>query len=213
MDNAYILPCEKHPDGYMHPQDSLMDGFTLQQLMDAVRNERDVTRDSVYRVFEDIAHSNLQDARSILIANMDTIIETIKRERGETGGSDYDMAWVEKSEKLAYDIYGLLLKYNSWVDVSIYYNGKRMSCVYIDEQGEHYDYHGAPHIEDGYDPRDYFRYVRDPNILSMSFEGPMYDAVNYGNNPAFMKEFNSLLNRYGLYYELGNAWNLTVTKK
>lgn len=215
MNNAYLLPSKKNPDGYMSPGDSLLDGFTMRQVMDAVEyGERVVDRETVMRVFNDMLKSQIQDARAILAANVDTIIENIKSHRGETDELSYDPAWADKAEKLANDIYKLLIKYGLWVDVNIYYNGKRMSCMYTDENGKtHYDYNGQPHIEDGYDPRDYFHYVRRPNILSMSFEADLYDVINYGENPKFMQEFDRLLDRYGLYYELGNAWNLTVTEK
>lgn len=215
MDNLYLLPCKEFPNGYMSPEDSLMSGFTVQNLIDAVAaNEPIVDRRAVLRVFNDMLAPNLQDAHAILDANMDTIIERIKNCRGEIEEPSFDPEWVEKAEKLANDIYSLLIRYHMWIDVCIYYNGKRMSCLYIDETGRnHYDYNGQPHIEEGYDPRDYFPYVRRPNILSMSFEANLYDVINYGESPKFLQEFNSLLSRYGLYYELGNAWNLTVTEK
>lgn len=66
------------------------------------------------------------------------------------------------------------------------------------------DYDAA--IENGMDPRDYFEYVREPNILSMSFEGTLYDILN--NHDMFVLQ--DLFSKYGLYYELGNAWNLSA---
>lgn len=215
MDNAYLLTSKDNPDGYMSPEDSLLDGFTMKQVMDAVTcGEPTISPDSVRKVFNDMLKVQVQDARAILEANMDTIIDSIKRQRGEDDDPSYDPDWADKADCLANDIYKLLIKYDLWVDVSIYYNGKRMSCMYTDENGKtRYDYNGQPHIEDGYDPRDYFHYVRRPNILSMSFESDLYDVINYSENPKFMREFNRLLDSYGLYYELGNAWNLTVTEK
>ena len=35
----------------------------------------------------------------------------------------------------------------------------------------------------------------------------MYDALNYGNGS---KELEELFKQYDVYYELGNAWNLSV---
>lgn len=62
-------------------------------------------------------------------------------------------------------------------------------------------------------PKDYFEYVGE-NILCMSFEGPLYELLNcyvplsYYNSVE--GEFRGILQKYGLYYELGNAWNLST---
>ena len=56
------------------------------------------------------------------------------------------------------------------------------------------------------DPRDYLQYVREPNILSMSFEGPLYQILNCHD----MFALQNLFSKYGLYYELGDAWNLSA---
>ena len=65
------------------------------------------------------------------------------------------------------------------------------------------------YLEHDMDPGDYFEYVNPEHILSMSFEGPIYHMFNYGEYKPVLKKFNELLEKYGLYYELGNAWNLT----
>ena len=66
------------------------------------------------------------------------------------------------------------------------------------------------YFEDEADPNNYFEYVREPNILSMSFEGVLYDVLNgyYGGKKE--AEFSKILEKYGLYYEIGNAWNLSI---
>ena len=46
----------------------------------------------------------------------------------------------------------------------------------------------------------------------MSFEGPLYDVLN-AYVPGWVKkedEFRKLFEKYGFYYELGNAWNLSA---
>lgn len=45
----------------------------------------------------------------------------------------------------------------------------------------------------------------------MSFEGPFYHAMNYDGG-AILEKFDDLLHEYGLYYELGDAWNLSLYK-
>ena len=63
-------------------------------------------------------------------------------------------------------------------------------------------------------PKDYFEYVVEPNILSMSFEG----GLNYLLNGYMMcgckllNQFTNIFNKYECYYELGDSWNLTIAE-
>ena len=53
--------------------------------------------------------------------------------------------------------------------------------------------------------------MREPeNILSMSFEGPLYYVLNGYEGGHLAEEFMKIFEKYGLYWELGNAWNLTA---
>lgn len=61
-------------------------------------------------------------------------------------------------------------------------------------------------IED-IDPRRYFEYA--DGCLSMSFEGAFYSIMNNDSSYKLEEEFSAILLKYGLYYELGNAWNLS----
>ena len=121
----------------------------------------------------------------------------------------------EEIEELANQIYKLLLKYDMWIDVHIYYNGKCMTTSIEDEDGYKFRYNEEPpFIEEDVDPRRYFDYVGP--YLSMSFEGPLYHMINYGSyedvSDNFLTEFNDLFDEYCLYYELGDAWNLSAYK-
>lgn len=97
-------------------------------------------------------------------------------------------------------------------DTCVYFNGKR---VYIgtgklvcEENENDYHYENVPiEVEENCHPYDYFEYYNDNHILSMSFEGNLYDCLNYGSGSNALEK---LFEDYGLYYELGNAWNLTV---
>ena len=96
-----------------------------------------------------------------------------------------------------------------WVDVAIYFNGKCWSTS--NQNNTEFCYNEKRYFEYKDDPNRYFEYVRDPNILSMSFEGELYSVLN-GYVPGWTKleeEFQSIFDKYGVYYELGNAWNLT----
>lgn len=109
---------------------------------------------------------------------------------------------------LAKEIYDFLIKEEMWSDVSIYFNGICWSTS--DAKGN--DLHDNKEKIFVYEaePRDYFQYVRaQGNILSMTFEGPLYYALNYNYDNRQSEELSEIMRKYGLYYELGNAWNLT----
>lgn len=62
-------------------------------------------------------------------------------------------------------------------------------------------------------PQDYFKY--NGNYLSMSFEGPLYHILNYtayreSRMERVNRQLNNYFSHYGLYMELGDAWNASV---
>lgn len=119
-----------------------------------------------------------------------------------------------KQGKLAKDIIDWLLKKEIFDDTFIYVNGKRYGTC--DGEG-HYNYGTNSwddvYVEDNMDPKRYFEYAGD--ILSMSFEGPLYDILNYGDEwgSKWEEEFSEIFHKHGYYYEIGNAWNLTAVKE
>lgn len=118
----------------------------------------------------------------------------------------------KKAESLAKDIYNWCQKKGLWGDNIIYFNGKAWSS-----SKEWNGVQGKSIGDDLYEyedknPRDYFEYVNNPNILSMSFEGPLNHVLNaYVRGWVKLEsEFMKLFEKYGLYYEMGNAWNLSA---
>lgn len=109
-------------------------------------------------------------------------------------------------EKLANEIIAFLEKNHLASDVSIYYNGNvvRSKTEYDSEYNSTYTWIKTY----GVDPHDYFEYAAYEHILSMSFEGGLYELLNYSGG-SIMDKFEKIFERYGLYYELGNAWNLS----
>ena len=115
----------------------------------------------------------------------------------------------KKVENLAKDIHTWLVNHEMWIDVHIYFNGKCWSTNNKDHT--EFCYNENRYFEYEADPKNYFEYVREPNILSMSFEGILYEVLN-GYTHGWTKteaEFRAIFEKYGLYFELGNAWNLT----
>lgn len=115
----------------------------------------------------------------------------------------------KQREQLATEIFNWLVDNELWVDICIYFNGKRWST---DDGGRNFCYNERRYFESVADPKDYFEYVNEPNILSMSFEGPLYEVLNgYISGWARLEEqFRQIFEKYGLYYELGHAWNLSA---
>lgn len=210
MDNYYTLPSERHPDGLMYMADNLLDGFTVSQVINALHNEPGpLTEEALKKVVNDMLATQLEDLWAIVNENDEEIIAAAYKGREDDPYKVpvFDMDWADRAEALANDIYTWCLGHDCWQDVYIYYNGKRMGTSGKDKTGKTvYRYGGTPFIEDNMDPRDYFAYVREPNILSMSFEGALYDILN--NHDMFALQ--DLFSKYGLYYESGNAWNLSA---
>lgn len=109
-------------------------------------------------------------------------------------------------ESLAKEVRQFLLDHEMWSDVRIYFNGKAFSTD--DGRGNYYynDPENLVVLED-VDPSDYVEYTSD--ILTMTFEGPLYECLNYWFGKT-EEEFRSIFRKYGLYYELGYAWSLAA---
>ena len=119
------------------------------------------------------------------------------------------MLTAKDREKLATEVFNWLVDKEMWIDTCIYFNGKCWSTS--NKNNTEFCYNERRYFEFEADPRNSFEYVREPNILSMSFEGDLYDILN-GYTYGWTKkedEFRKIFEKYGLYYELGNAWNLS----
>ena len=121
-----------------------------------------------------------------------------------------DMPLTTKQRKeLATEIFNWLNDKEMWIDVQIYFNGKCWSTS--NQNHTEFCYNERRYFEYKAEPNKYFEYVREPNILSMSFEGILYDVLN-GYASGWIKleeEFKNIFDKYEIYYELGNAWNLS----
>lgn len=111
-------------------------------------------------------------------------------------------------KKLAKEIYLYCRQNHLWGDNIIYFDGKAWSSY--DEWSGVQGKEIAPELYEyeNRNPRDYFEYC-NPDTLSMSFEGSLYDVLNYGFGTTEEK-LQEIFGKYGLYFELGNAWNLSA---
>lgn len=115
----------------------------------------------------------------------------------------------QQIEALAVEIREYLLKYEMWVDVAIYFNGKCFT-THDKDAGKFY-YNDREHliVVENEDPRTYFEYVADDHILSMSFEGVVCEMLYYGEYQSIKRGFDKIFEKYGIYYEFGHHWNFT----
>ena len=110
-------------------------------------------------------------------------------------------------EELAKEIMTFLEENELRSGISIYFNNKVIRNE--GKWGDDLDYFYMWETTENVNPHDYFEYAAYDHILSMSFEGPLYDVLNYTFGK-MEEEFLSIFEKYGLYYELGNAWNLSA---
>lgn len=110
-------------------------------------------------------------------------------------------------EELANEIITFLNEHELANSVSIYFNNKVMRSK--GKWDEDYNYVPNWITEEDVDPHDYFEYAAYDHILSMSFEGGLYDLLNYRFGKT-EEQFIAIFDRHGLYYELGNSWNLSA---
>ena len=115
-----------------------------------------------------------------------------------------------KIEEMVNEIQEFLKKYEMLSDVCFYFNNKRYKWERDWSQISQKIYNLE--ITENISPLDYFEYINHEHILSMSFEGDLYDILNGYTDYAYglQDKFNELLEKYGLYYELGNSWNLSL---
>lgn len=116
-----------------------------------------------------------------------------------------------KAGKCAKETLKYLVKHWLEEDTSIYVNGYRISYHGRDwhKNTEKFDWEKIK-VEENMNPRGYFEWAG--NFMSMSFEGLLYDVMNDYYEGAYKREeeLRKIFEKYGKYYELGNAWNLSL---
>lgn len=104
-------------------------------------------------------------------------------------------------DNLAEKIKDYLVKKKMQEGICIYWNNKRIKDIDMDGNGV---------IEENMNPLDCFGSANRKHILSMSFEGALYHALNHSPVNTVYDEISSILKPYGLYFEQGDSWNLSV---
>ena len=119
--------------------------------------------------------------------------------------NNYPTITKNKIEKIALRILSVLEKKELASDLSIYFNNKRISIKtkYTDESVKY-----ERVKEEDINPHDYLTYCPYKHIISISTEGELYAQLNYGSGQ-FPKVLEDLFKKVGIYYEMGESWNLS----
>ena len=94
-------------------------------------------------------------------------------------------------------------------DVCIYAGDRR----YFSEPSPRHEAAGTDEelgltYQDGIDVRKFLEYS-NPETLTVTFEGPLYSALNYGDG-RLERKLDALFGKYGLYMEYGHAWSFSL---
>ena len=120
---------------------------------------------------------------------------------------NYPTLTKNKIEKIARKILDVLEKKQLANDLCIYFNNKRIIVTgKYDKSIDAYVYEET--IEDDINPLNYLKYSPSNHIISISTEGELYDILNYGSC-TFPKTLENLFKENGIYWELGESWNLS----
>ena len=127
-------------------------------------------------------------------------------ERKTKPGNDKNM------REMALSVIRYLNKYHMFQDVNIYAGGTHYSDSRHEGQERRTDLVKNTEIWAGERRKDDCPCeYHNPETLTMTFEGPLYHAMNYGLGRGYraQQELDAIFARYGLYLELGHAWSLT----
>jgi len=126
----------------------------------------------------------------------------------------------EKIKELAYRLYAYLVDHQLAGDTRIYFGFSKTKNGYALQSYKPnnvtYTYTKIKvgtkeypvYLISDINPNDYFDY--NGNYISVSTEGPLYDVLNYGYDKKTETDLRNMFEEYGLYYELGNAWNFSL---
>ncbi len=116
----------------------------------------------------------------------------------------------ESKERCVHDLIRWLARRDLFQDVNIYANGLCWSTEKRDGYRDADDIAPGVNVFVGEepDPASIVEYF-NPELVNMSFEGPLYDAVNYGIGH-IEEALNEFFEKRGLYFEYGYAWSLST---
>lgn len=100
MDEMFLLKSSRHPKGFMNEADSVLDGFTIREVIEALHNEPGtLTTQKLHGVVQDILDSKLQDLWAIIDENDEEIIAAAYKGRSDDPHKalSFDMDWADRA--------------------------------------------------------------------------------------------------------------------
>ena len=197
---------------HIHLNDDLLHPITWDDLILAAQNDRKIMNaaspkireELVVKLFMKLAAENKTNAYDQLRSEIGNVMNFIVDEDGVS----CDLKWRDVAISLALKIFAIMEEYGINPDCNIYAAGKRFSMD-RDDRGAY----KPVQIEDNVSPYEYTEYCRVLNILLMTFDGEVYEAFNYDGGDRlyeFCHDVEELLREHGLFYELGEPFNLSV---
>ena len=154
-----------------------------------------------------VRKGNAERVAKRLYQDTDSIrYEWLVAEENPWGVSTSETPEEKRNHEFADELREWLLDREMWIDTVIYFNGKAYAPW--DRDLNEFYYNDRSHlVEYAADPADYMQFV-NRDTVTVSFEGPLYELINYDFCSSEMAEFDEIFKRHGMYYELGDAWNL-----
>lgn len=117
----------------------------------------------------------------------------------------------ENMEKLAMQLIDYFSKKELFYDMNIYVNNKSYSSDNYDHDAElHLTDKGTKYYaKNGIDIAKQVEYS-NPDTITMTFEGPLYDLINYHDYNFVEKLSKRFFNKYNLYLDQGYAWSMAA---
>lgn len=115
----------------------------------------------------------------------------------------------KEKQKIADEIIEFLQERELFHDVSLYVNNKRYSSNKSKSSHAVKTKFGEYYATDNVNVKDCVEYS-NPDLITMTFEGPFYEELNYSSDGTTYEAFSELLNKHGMYFEQGYAWSLAV---
>lgn len=83
------------------------------------------------------------------------------------------------------------------------------TTVFFNNKGYRFNSDVEMNVLEDVEASEYFEFANDETV-AMTFEGKLYHALNYGDDPKLAEKFNKIFEKHDCYYEFGDAWNLSV---
>ena len=115
-----------------------------------------------------------------------------------------------RMEKLAMELIDLLIEHDMYIDGPSYVNNKVLSPT-----RDRIDVERLPPKQNSFFVTDNVNVTprieyANPDTITLTFEGPLYTALNYYDQSHIRDKLDELFLHYHLYAEQGHAWSMAL---